>query len=205
MTDHNILQGDTLVTYIAPVVARLSVETFSSTDLDFRMSFFANESETSVVQMQPRSEGKYNLSVSFETEEEWNYTVGVFTNEPGFYSEYADVLVTRRGSFVKFYSRAVEGSSGNSTLILMLDSHSNDPDPAPPDLPNGLFTLPKSANMVVFVAVTAVLGYANAFLIADSYFKSQNEIVSRKRWAMIVFLLAVSLWVIYQVYLSATV
>ncbi len=206
MTDHNILQGDTLVAYIAPVVARLSVDTFSSTpDLDFRVSFFVNESDTSVVQMQPRSEGRYNLTVRFETEEGWNYTVGVFTNKPGFYSEYADVLDTRRGSFVKFYTRAVDGSSGNSTLILMLDSHSNDPDPTPLDLPIGLFTLPKSARMVVFVAVTAVLGYANAFLMADSYFKSQKEVLSWKRWALIALLLAVSLWVIYQVYLSATV
>ena len=206
MTDRRILQDDTIVTYISPVVERLSVDTFSSTpDLDFRVSFSVNETESSVVQMQPRSEGRYNLTVRFETEKAWNYTVGVFTNRPSFYSEYADIQITERGPFVRFFTRAVEGSSGNSTLVFVLDSQGRDPGPAPLNLPTGLFTLPESASLVVFIAVTAILGYANAFVMTDSYLKSRNEVFSWKRWALIVLLLAVSLWIIYQVYLSAAI
>lgn len=206
MTDRHILQGDTLVTYISPVVERLSVDTFSFTpDLDFRVSFFLNESEISVVQMQPLSEGIYNLTVTFETEKAWNYTLGVFTNRPSFYSEYADVLDTIRGSFVRFYTRAIEGSSGNSTLVLTLNSHGDNPGPTPLNPPFDLFNLPAPLNLVVFVAVTVVLGYANAFFMADSYFKSQKDGLSWKRWALIVLLLAVSLWVIHQVYLFAAI
>lgn len=208
MTDRHILQGDTLVTYISPVVERLSVDTFSFTpDLDFRVSFFLNDSEsqTSVVQMQPLSEGIYNLTVTFETETAWNYTLGVFTNRPSFYNEYADVLETIRGSFVRFYTRAIEGSSGNSTLVLTLNSHGDNPGPIPLNPPFDPFNLPAPLNSVVFIAVTVLLGYANAFFMADSYFKSQKDGLSWKRWALIVLLLAVSLWVIHQVYLFAAI
>lgn len=206
MTDRHILQGDTLVTYISPVVERLSVDTFSFTpDLDFRVSFLLNESETSVVRMQPLSEGIYNLTVMFETEKAWNYTLGVLTNRPSFYSEYADVLFTGRGSFVRFYTRAIEGSSGNSTLVLTLNSHGDNPGPPPLNPLFDSFNLPAPLNLAVFVAVTVVLGYSNAFLVADSYFKSQKDVHSWKRWALIVLVLAVSLWVIYQVYLFAAI
>jgi len=206
MTDRHILQGDTLVTYISPVVERLSVDTFSFTpDLDFRVSFLLNQSETSVVQMQPLSEGIYNLTVMFETEKAWNYTLGVFTNRPSFYSEYADVLYSVRGSFVRFYTRTIEGASGNSTLVLTLNAHGGNIGPPPLNPPFDSLNLPRPLNLVVFVAVTVVLGYANAFFMADSYFKSKKDVHSWKRWALIVLLLAVSLLVIYQVYLFATV
>jgi len=155
--------------------------------------------------MQPLSEGSYNLTVMFETERAWNYTVGVFTNRRSFYSEYADVSVAESGSFVRFYTRTIEASPGNSTLILMLNSHADNPDPAPPGSPFVLFALPESLSLVVFAAVTVLLGYANAFLMADSYFRSKKDILSRGRWALILLLLAVSLLVIYLLYRFAAI
>ena len=155
--------------------------------------------------MQPLSEGSYNLTVMFQTERAWNYTLGVLTSKASFYSQYTDILHTGRGGIVTFYSRTIEASPGNSTLILMLNSHADDPNPAPPGSPFALFTLPQSLSFLVFAAVTVLLGYANAFLMTDSYFRSKKDILSRGRWVSIILLLAVSLVVIYLLYRSAAI
>lgn len=198
-TSWRILQYDTIAMYIWPVVERLSVDTFpSGPNMQFRVYFAANESGRSLVQMQPQSEGRYNITITFATNGTWSYMVGVYTNTASFYSEYSNLSRANSGTFITFHTSKVEGSSGTGTLVLILNSHGRD------SAPSLEFTLPKSTDAVVFVALTLILGYINAFYMSDTYFKNKKEGISRKRWALIAMLLIVSFLIIYQLYVFTT-
>jgi len=195
-TSWRILQYDTVAVYISPVVERLSADTSAfGPQMQFRVYSAAKEGNRSLVQMQPQSEGKYSLTITFETNSTWSYTVGVYTDTASFYSEHGALSSTTSGTFVTFCTRKVEGSSGISTLVLVLDAYGKDSGSL------FRFTFPKSANAVVFVAITLFLGYVNAFYMSDTFFKNKKEGISKKRWAFIVGMLVVSLLLVYQSYL----
>jgi hypothetical protein len=196
---HNILRNDVVTVYIQPIVEKLSVDVSPiSPNMQSRVYFAVNESDSSIIQMQPQSEGTYNLTITFETNRTWSYTVGVYTETSSFYREYGNHTHTISGTFVEFFNRKVEGSTGKATLVLILDSYSPDSS----SLFN--FSLPRSVNALIFIVVTLAIGYVNAFTLYDTYFRNKREGTSKKRWVLLILLIIVSVFVIYEVYLYTT-
>jgi len=193
-----ILQDDTLAIYIRPVVKNLSAEGSSSDSNSFRVAFFTNETQYSLVYMVPRSEGNYNLTISFRTESAWNYTVGVFTDSKEFYPSSDFEPLQYGGYLVRLYPLTTISSPGNFTLTFIVSAQRRSPSFF------SFIEFPTSINAVLFIAVIALLGYVNAFFLLDLNFKRKIESVSRKHWFLLGLLIIASVYVIYQIYSFTT-
>ncbi len=195
--DLEMLSGDILTLYISPPVENLSV--VSQTDKPFRMYLAANESSRSIVQVQPRSPGLYNITVTFQSPASWGYSIGVLTINPDWYGGFHNVTYTQNGYFIEFKYMEKEIPKEINKFNILVNVYAQDAG-------GGLFNfeLPKSINAVFFVAAFALISYSNAFFIISTYFKDKAEGVSRRRWIGLGILVLVSTFAIYQIYIFTT-
>jgi len=194
--DLEMLSGDILTLYISPPVENLSA--VCQTNKPFRMYLAANENSRSIVQVQPRSPGSYNITVAFQSPVAWGFSIGVLTADPRPYAGLNNVTSTQNGYFIEFLSGFNLSKEINKFSILV-NAYAKGAE-------GGLFNLelPKSINAVFFVATFAIISYSNAFFIISTYFKDKAEGVSRRRWIGLGILVLVSAFVIYQIYIFTT-
>jgi len=148
--------------------------------------------EVTAVGMMPESRGKYNLTVTLESNVTWDYVIGVYSRNLDFYSEYYGKNVKVYGYFVELrgpYTRL----SGNWTVSVILNSHGRS---------SSLFSieLPTPVNSILFVTAAGLIVYCNVFLLLDTYFKNKKETVSSRRWILFGIVIIVSAVAIYQLY-----
>jgi len=195
--DLEMLRDDILTLYISPPVENLSA--VCQTNKLFRMYIAANESSRSIVQVQPRSPGFYNITVAFQSPGAWGFSIGVLTANPGLYVGFSNVTYTPNGYFIEILSGPNLSKEINKFNILVSAY-------AKGGAKGGLFDfeLPKSINAIFFVAAFALISYSNAFFIISTYFKDKAEGVSRRRWIGLGILALVSAFAIYQIYILTT-
>jgi len=194
-----ILQGDILAIYVRPIAQDLVVQGSSPSSNNFTVGWTPSEGRNTLVWMSPASPGIYNLTVSFRTEDPWDYTVGVFTSNKDFYKP-ASVDVTSGqpgGYFVRLHPLITGSSPGNITLTFILNCYGRT---------SGffIFSFPTELNGVVFLAAVICLGYVDAFSILDLYFKNKIEGSSKKRWFLTGLLILASLLGVYFMYSFTT-
>ena len=194
--DLEMLSGDVLIIYISPPVENLSA--VCQTNKLFRMYLAVNESSRSIVQVQPRSPGSYNITVAFQSPVAWGFSVGVLTINPSLYVGFSNATYTQNGYFIEFLS-GFNLSKEISEFSILVNAYAKGSG-------GGLFNfeLPKSINAFLFVAAFALISYSNAFFIISTYFKDKAEGVSRRRWIGLGILVLVSAFAIYQVYVFTT-
>jgi len=194
--DLEMLSGDILIIYISPPVENLSA--VCHTNKMFRMYLAVNESSHSIVQVQPRSPGSYNITVAFQSPVAWGFSVGVLTINPGLYVGFSNATYTQNGYFIEFLS-GFNLSKEISEFSILVNAYAKGSG-------GGLFNfeLPKSINAILFVAAFALISYSNAFFIISTYFKDKAEGVSRRRWIGLCILVLVSAFAIYQIYIFTT-
>ncbi|MCX8171501.1 MAG: hypothetical protein N3E47_05990 [Candidatus Bathyarchaeota archaeon] len=199
--DTVIRVGDWLAIFILPPVDNLWVKCNASRSSDFRISFSPREiqygREVSVIYAQIESEGIYSLLVSFYSNNAWNGTIGVYTNNRDFYGKNKPASITSQGYFIELYAVKMmpnENKTANYVINVVLIAQKT--------TPSGFFDikLPTPVNAAFFALVSAFVAYINIFFILDSYFKSRSEGVSKVRWALIGLLILVSFYVLYQFY-----
>lgn len=199
--DAVIQVGDWLTIFILPPVDTLWVKCNASRSSDFRVSFSPKElqygREISVIYVQLESEGVYSLLVSFHSNNLWNATIGVYTNDRDFYGKTKPASVTSQGYFVELYTVRMmpnENKTANYRINMVLIAQRT--------APLGLFNIkfPTPVNAALFVLLSAFIAYINAFFILDSYFKNRSEGVSKVRWVLIALLILFSTYVLYQFY-----
>jgi len=195
--DLEMLSGDVLTISISPPVGNLSA--VCQTNKPFRMYLAANEGSLSIVQVQPRSPGFYNITVAFQSPAVWRFSVGVFTTTPDLYVGFSNVTYTQNGYFIEFLS-GLNLSKEINKFSILVDAY------AKGGSQGGLFNfeLPKSVNAALFVAAFALISYSNAFFIISTYFKDKAEGISRRRWIGLGILVLVSAFAIYQIYTFTT-
>lgn len=197
-----ILANDTLAVIIWPPVTNLSVDCVSPSSNVFRVAFFSREidpykRETSIIYMQPRVRGRYDLLISFNSNTTWHGVIGVYTIDSDFYGRIGSPTVTSQGYFVVLKEIEVPNEN-NQTLgyvvRIMLQAYSRGP--------SSIFFIrfPEPVNMAIFILIGVAVAYLNTFFILDSYFRSKSEGISKIRWIMVGLLVAVSLYILYWLY-----
>jgi len=196
--EREMLSGDVLTLYISPPVGNLSA--VCHTNKPFRMYMAANESSSSIVQVQPGSPGSYNITVAFQSPASWGFSIGVLTANPDWYGGFSNVTYTQNGYYFIVFLSGSNLSKEINKFSILVDAY------AQGGATGGLFNfeLPKSINAVFFVAAFALISYSNAFFIISTYFKDKAEGVSRRRWIGLGILVLVSAFAIYQVYVFTT-
>jgi len=158
-----------------------------------------NEDSSSIVRMQPQSEGVYNLTIMFWSNETWQYTIGVFTSSPDFYRPNGNVQRVRTAlaqSFVEFWTLTFP--SGNYTISITVNCYGT------ASSSSFFIRLPTPVNSMLLITAAGFIAYLNVFLIFDTYFKSKKEIVSGRRWMLCSAAVIISILVIYQLYSFTT-
>jgi len=199
LTENGIRQDDILVIYISPSVENLKAEYdfLSSGSGNSWLYTELNSSKRSIMEFSPKSWGIYNLTLMIRSTENWSFTVGVYTTDPKWYSGfYKNVTSIPGGYYVEFFTIGIF-PPGNHTLNILLYSYKTT---------QSVFDiqLPTSVNAIFFIIAAAFIVYLNAFFLSDSFFKNKTEGVSRKRWILSGLLIALSLYIIYQIYLFTT-
>lgn len=195
--EFRILVDDTLAILIWPPVENLSVDCIPPRSGGFRVLFSLKEERlegnVSLVYMQPRNEGRYDLVVIFRSGVEWNGIIGVYTRDREFYGGIGSVSITSQGYFITL-SGPIKMPQGDWKIIITLYAQGGSS--------STLFSLkfPTPVNMALFILFSGILAYFNAFFILDSYFKSKTEGVSRIRLIMVSLLIFVSALILYQAY-----
>lgn len=197
-----ILVNDTLAVIIWPPVANLSVDCVSPNSNSFRVAFFSrevdsNRRETSIVYMQPRAGGRYDLLISFNSSTTWHGVIGVYTIDSSFYGRVGSPTVTSQGYFVVLKEVEMPNENHQSLKYIIkitLQAYNRDS--------LGIFSIrfPEPVNMVIFVLIGVAVAYFNVFFVLDSYFRSKSEGVSKIRWIIVGLLIAVSLYILYWLY-----
>jgi len=194
--DLEMLSGDVLTLYISPPAENLSA--VCQTNKPFGMYLAVNESSRSIVQMQPRSSGVYNITVAFQSPTFWSYSIGVLTTDPEWYGGFHNATYTSSGYFIELW-KVNNLSKEINRFNILVSAYAKGGE-------GGLFNfeLPKSINAIFFVAAFALISYSNAFLIISTYFKDKAEGVSRSRWIGLGILVLVSAFAIHQIYIFTT-
>ena len=183
-----ILERDVLVVFINPPVVSLSARCeplYRGNPFDLYISL--SNDNRSMVEMQPRSQGIYNLTIILLSNKTWQCTFGVFTRRPDFYEGYGDV----QGNFVEFPRFTL--FAGNYTITITVDSQRI-------SSPSFFIRLPTPVNAMLLIGAAGTIIYFNAFLISDTYFKSKKEIVSGRRWILCGAVIIISVLLIYQLF-----
>ena len=195
--DLDVAEGDIFIIYIRPVLERVSVDCKplvrgNPYDLSISTNYTDNfYGETTVIWMKPGAQGKYNLTITFETNEAWDYILGVYSR---------NVNMSLYGKNAKVYGRFIElqrpytRTSGNWTINIVLDSHGE-------PLPAFVINLPTPLNSVLLATVTGLVTYFNIFILLDTYFKNLKETVSNKRWLFCGITMLASALMIYELYI----
>jgi len=201
--DAEVLTGDTLAVFIWPPVDNLSVDCRPLRSGDFRILVSSREvryggsQEISLIYIQPRSGGIYNIQILFNSNSGWNGTLGVYTSESEFYRRIGSVSVTSQGYFITLHTINIlprDNQTSGYRININLKAYNI--------ASSNIFFInfPTPINMALFVLVSVAVGYINAFFILDSFFKSKTEGVSKIRWALVALLVLASIYVLYQVY-----
>lgn len=179
--DFDIVEKQVLAVYIKPVLGYVSVE---CKPLDYGNPFDLSVSSNYTdpvfgkitgIWLQPEAHGRYNLTITFRSDETWDYRLGVYPR-----------------------NWAVSGTrlSGNWTINVLVNSHRDAQSPEP----FFFIELPAPVNSLLFMTIVGFIGYLNVFLFLDTYFKSKKEIISNKRWLFVGLAGIASGWAIYQFY-----
>jgi hypothetical protein len=148
--------------------------------------------KTTVIFVLPESEGRYNVTTTFQSNNVWNYTMGVYAQDLNLYLDWYGKTVKTSGYFVQLFGPYVLPSR-NWTINILLFAHSQS---------SSFFTieLPAPVNLAILLTAAGFIMYINAFLLIDTHFKSKKEIISNKRWFLIIIVAVISALAIYQLY-----
>ncbi len=200
----DVVEDDVLAVYINPVLESVSVECgplgrggpfdleISTDDTD---SLFGRKTG---IWVRLQSEGTYNLTISFYSNETWDHTIGVYSRNLEFYRDLYGKNVRITGYFVEPpLGTPSTYPSGNWTINITIDTHSISPS---------IFSveLPTPVNSVLLVTAAGLIVYFNVFLLLDTYFKNRKEIVSNRRWLLTGIVFVISAFAIYQLYTFTT-
>jgi hypothetical protein len=197
----DIMEFDQLWIFINPVLDYVSIDckpidhgdVSYAVRMNYTDQFFG---ETTAFVIQPESRGKYNITINFQGNFKWDYRIGVSAQNFDFYLEFYGQNIQTEGSFAMLYGPYTR-LSGNWTINILLNSRSRSQTVF-------TFVLPSPANLILLFSSAGFIIYINAFLILNTYFKSKKEIVSNKRWLVIVIIVLISAFVIYQLYTFTT-
>ncbi|RLI11972.1 hypothetical protein DRO35_04120 [Candidatus Bathyarchaeota archaeon] len=200
VNDLDILRDDVFVVFITPRTENLSancqpLNSGGSFDLSISTNYISTYlGVVSAVAVQPNTHGTYKITIRLNNSEPWNYTLGVYTRDIGFYEEYWGRNLSVRGTFIEHscFSRY----PGNWTIIIILKSHNPSGSSFFPSI-----TLPTPFNMALLLAVWILIIYVNSFAFIDTYFK--KEMVSNARWIIVGIMMLISIYLAYQIFLSA--
>jgi hypothetical protein len=142
--------------------------------------------------MSPKAQGRYNLTITFQSEKQLNYTIGVYTQELALYLDLYGTNLKNYGIFVALIAPSTR-VSGNWTISIVVTSHSR-------SSPTFFIELPTPVNSILLMTVAGLILYFNAFLLLDTYFKDKKEVVSNRRWFLAGIVIVVSAIVIYLLY-----
>lgn len=184
---------DALTVLIDPAVEGLTAH---CTPLGHSEPFYlyvaSNTSETSYVQLYTESESDYNITIGFESPTLWQIRVGVLTTKPYAYTGYLSVEQQGSRYFVELASQVNE--EPGSYLVSILTHARGVEEKGETDI-----QLPSMFYSTFVVAVALPLLYVNSFAVADSYFKSKVEGVSRTRKLAVGGLIIMSVLFVYWV------
>ncbi len=187
-----ILEGDVLTIYIYPVVRDISLNSSGSgIFLSIRTNYTVQSQENTAIWMLPESQGVFNMTMSFQSDEAFDYTIGVYSRNPDFYGK----SVKFSGDFGTIYTHS--GPPGNWTIIILLTSQRQS---------RSIFhiELPTPVNAALFLAAAGFISYFNIFFVCDTYFKNKKESVSNRRWLVCGIVMVISAFAIYQLYSFTT-
>jgi hypothetical protein len=183
--------------YIKPVLEYLSVEckpldgegVLYAVRMNYTDELFG---ETTAILVRPESQGRYNLTINFRSDFIWDYTVGVYMQDIDFYLDFYGKNLQTNGDFAELAGPHTR-LSGNWTIMIVIDSYSRFPS---------IFSieLPTPINLALLVTIAGFVLYFNVFLFLDNYFRSKKEIISNKRWIIIIIIAVISAWAIYYLY-----
>lgn len=197
----DLLEKDVLTIYLSPPAKNLSVRCVplgrtGSFDLSISTKYMDPyirlRREVSAVWVQPIESGIYNLTVSFVSNETWEYILGVYSRDFDFYRDYYGRRIKINNFFIELQA-PLSRHSGNWTINIIMKTHSLSPS-------FSHITLPTPVNSAVLVAAVGFIAYVNSFIVLDTYFKSRKEIISYYRWAIVVIVLLISAYAAYQLY-----
>jgi len=195
----DILESDVLAIYIYPITDGVSVNSGSldrggPVDISITLNYtiVPEYRQVTAIWTRPRASGTYNLTISFQFNSGWEYTIGVFTRDIDFYGK----NVKFSGNFGEFFS--FERSPGNWTISITLNSRRQTQSIF-------YFELPTPVNAALFLTITGLIVYSNVFLVFDTYFKNKKEAVSNRRWALCALVIIISAIAIYQLYTFSTI
>jgi hypothetical protein len=199
--DLYVLKGDILAVYFKPTLPNLEVRCVPvSGQALFDVRFISNYTDAmfgvvTTVLIRPESEATYNISISFVSDDSWNYLIGAYTTNFSFYYENYGKAVETYGYFVRLrppYTRP----AGNFTINILLTVQGATPS-------SGFFIrLPAPANLALIVAFSSILAYINGFIFLDTYFKHKREIVSSRRWILACAALLISVLIVYWFFVT---
>ncbi len=200
----DLVEKDVLAVYIKPVLEGVSVECepldqAGPFNVEIQTDHTDNLFGTKTgIWVRFESEGRYNLTVNFLSNETWDYTVGVYTQNFDFYEDYYGKNLKTYGYFLELpQGTPSTRPPGNSTIVITVDIHG---------FSSSIFSieLPTPVNSVLLVTAAGFIVYFNVFLLLDTYFKNKKEMVSNRRWFLSGIVFIISALAIYQLYTFTT-
>ena len=200
----DIVKDDVLAVYVKPMLESVLVECVPlgrggpfelEIQTDHTDSLFGRKS---AIWVRFLSQGSYNVTIALQSNQTWDYTIGVYARNLEFYRDLYGKNLKTYGYFVEPpLGTPSTRPSGNWTIIITVNSHS---------LSSSIFSieLPTPVNSVLLVTAAGFIVYFNVFLFLDTYFKNKKEIVSNRRWFLSGIVLVVSALAIYQLYTFTT-
>jgi len=200
----DLVEKDVLAVYIKPVLESVSVECqpldrAGPFNLEVQTEYTDNLfGKTTGIWVRFQYRGTYNLTVNFQANQTWDYTIGVYSQNLDFYRNHYKKNLNIYGYFVELpVGTPSTRPPGNSTINIVVNSH---------ELAPSIFSveLPTPVNSVLLVTAAGFIAYFNVFLLLDTYFKNKKEIVSNRRWFLSGIVFIISALVIYQLYTFTT-
>ncbi|MDH5794470.1 MAG: hypothetical protein OEZ24_00030 [Candidatus Bathyarchaeota archaeon] len=200
----DLVEKDVLAVYIKPILESVSVgcEPLGQAgpfNVEIQTDHTDNLFGTKTgIWVRFESEGRYNLTINFQSNETWDYTIGVYTQNFDFYEDYYGKNVKTYGYFLELpQGTPSTRPPGNSTIIITVDIHG---------FSSSIFSieLPTPVNSVLLVTAAGFIVYFNVFLLLDTYFKNKKEMVSNRRWFLSGIVFIISALAIYQLYTFTT-
>ncbi|MFQ1021325.1 hypothetical protein [Tardisphaera saccharovorans] len=154
-----------------------------------------NSAGSSLVVMIPSGPGTYNLSVTFISKAPFVLQYGIVTQNYTAYPHLAgEPVVLATG--VWFLPIVTESYQSNYTAYTFTTSVTELSDAKP--VPSVFsFKFPSVVSLTIFLVISALLIYVDAFVVSDTYWKEKSQEASRKRWIGVILLVAFTLLIIY--------
>jgi len=210
---YEILENDRLAIYIWPPVENISIDCSLSKsnllNIIFSLKEIFDGRKVSLIYVTPKSEGTYNLIVTFSCVGPWNGTIGVYTSDSGFYQRTGIPITTLTGGtsagsfatlpstvfiiFHKFGMSSKDYQKIDYKINIALQVYGK-------SYKSFLSSFSSPIGTLMFAIATAIAIYINAFFIIDFYYKSRIEGLLKHKLALICLLIIASLFVLYQIY-----